>query len=165
MASLKEINEQLATLMDDVAERPEEYINPETGEIRSDLLDALQMARTEKLENIIRYIISARAEAQAIKDEITRLTLRMKRVNKNIEWLIDTYLPYELADDETFHCADGDIKRRKSKAVYIEDETKIPTEYITMTPKYNKAEMLKALKDGAEIAGVRLEEREKVVVK
>ena len=165
MDSLKKINEQLAALMDDVAERPEEYIDPKTGEIRSDLLDALQLARTEKLENSVRYIISKRAEVQAIKDEITRLTLRMKRENKNIEWMIDVYLPNELGEGETFRCADGDIKRRKSKAVLIEDESKVPQEYITMTPKYDKAGMLKALKDGVEIAGVRLEERERGVVK
>lgn len=165
MDSLKKINQQLALLMDDVAERPEEYINAETGEIRSDLLDALQMARTEKLENIIKYIVSARAEVQAIKEEITRLTGRMKRTNKTIEWLIDAYLPNELGADETFHCADGDIKRRKSSAVCIEDETKIPEKYTVMTKKYDKAEMLRVLRGGAEIAGVRLEERERVVVK
>lgn len=69
-----------------------------------------------------------------------------------------------MAEGETFHCADGDIKYRHSKGVKITDVDELPGEYVRMIREVNKADMLKALKAGAVIPGAELEERTKRVI-
>ena len=164
MATLKEINQDVAGALD----RLQDVIDEETGEI-TDLaylaeLEELQMAREEKLQNIIRWIISRRAELKAIKEEKARLDKRLKAGTREIDFLLSRYLPAQMGEGETYHCADGDIRYRHSRGVVITDADELPGEYVRMIREVNKAEMLKALKAGAVIPGAELEERTKLVV-
>ncbi len=161
--TLKEINASAAAVM----ERIQDAIDPATGEVPAELtaeLEALQTSREEKLQNGIRWVINTRAEKKAIKDEIARLRAMYARLDRGESWYVNNYLPSQMEDGETFHCVDGDIKYRHSKGAKITDVDALPDEYVRQVREVNKAEILKALKDGAEIPGAELEERVKRVI-
>lgn len=162
--TLKEINQDVAGALD----RLQDVIDEETGEVMDSAylaeLEELQMAREEKLRNIIRWVISRRAEMKAIKEEKERLDKRLKAGTREIDFLISHYLPSQLETGETYHCADGDIKYRHSRGVKITDADALPDEYVRTVREINKADMLKALKTGASIPGAELEERVKMVI-
>ncbi len=164
MASLKEINQE----MEAVLSRLSDGMDEETGEVTDaallEELEGLQMARDEKMANVIRWVIAKRAEIKAIKEEKERLDKMMKRAGRQVDWIVKEYLPSQLAEGETYHCADGDIKYRHSKAVKINDVDALPAEYVRMVREVNRADMLKALKEGKEIPGAELEERVKMVI-
>ena len=164
MESLKKINAEIANVLD----RLQDAVDMETGEITDpsllEELESLQMKRDEKIPNIIRWVISKRAELKAIKEEKERLDKRFKAGNREIDFIVSHYLPSQLKDGETFHCADGDIKYRHSKAVKIINADSLPMTYCRQVLEVNKAEILKALKAGTEIPGAELEERVKLVV-
>ncbi len=164
MATLKEINRDVDAILSQLGEAVDE----ETGEVCDagllETLEGLQMARDEKMANIIRWVIAKRAEIKAIKEEKERLDKMMKRAGRQVDWIVKSYLPSQLADGETYHCADGDIKYRHSKAVRITDVDALPAEYVRMIREVNRSEMLKALKEGRDVPGAALEERVKMVI-
>ena len=163
MATLKQINEQIV----DVLEQMFENVNEETGEVDSSRLDELKLAKKEKQENIVRWLLNKKADVTARKAEIERLEKLNKRDEKQVDWMLNFYLNNELGEDESFTCADGKITHRESKAVKILDEEKIPANYkvLKVENKVNKAAILKDLKEGKKIAGAEIEVRRKVVLK
>lgn len=163
MESLKVINERYADLM----EALEASVNPETGEPDEELLcciEDLEMKRDEKLQNFIRWLVTKRAKAKAVKEEIQRLQKLQKEAENSIRWATE-YLDREIGENERFECADGTISRRTSQAVKITDEEKLPIEYVILKKQVDKAQMLKDLKEGKHIDGAELETRRKVCVK
>ncbi len=164
MATLKEISQD----MEDVLSRLSEAVDEETGEVTdAGLLEAfenLNMAWNEKVENCIRWVISSRAEMKSIKEEKARLDKRLKHLGHEVDWMVSQYLPSTLKPGETYHCADGDIRYRHSKAVRITDVDALPSEYVRMIREVNRAEMLKALKEGRDVPGAELEERVRMIV-
>lgn len=65
-----------------------QLVDMETGEVSDEqALDALQMARDEKVENIGCYLKDTLAEAKAIKDEEDNLAARRKVVENRAERL------------------------------------------------------------------------------
>ena len=77
--TLYDINSQILDFMNNIE------IDEETGEILTDmsLLDQLQVAHDEKIENIACYIKSVEAECDAIKKEEVNLAKRRK-VKENL---------------------------------------------------------------------------------
>lgn len=67
MSNLYEIIQSLENL---------DFINMETGEVNTKMLDDLQLARDEKIKNIALFIKNLQAEAKAIKDEEKALKAR-----------------------------------------------------------------------------------------
>ena len=75
--SIYDINKAIVALVD-----------METGEVSDEqALDALQMARDEKIENIGCYLKDTLAEAKAIKEEEDNLAARRKAVENRAERL------------------------------------------------------------------------------
>lgn len=163
MATLKEINASI----EDALEQMFENVNEETGEVDSSRLDELKLAKKEKQENIVRWLLNKKADVTARKAEIERLEKLNKRDERQMDWLLNTYLNEQLGKTETFTCPDGTIAHRESKAVKVLDESKIPATYkvLKVENKVNKAAILKDLKEGKEIAGTELEIRRKVVLR
>lgn len=135
-------------------------------------LNALEMARNEKLENIALYIKNLDAETAAIVDEIGKLTERRRRKENKADYLRQ-YLQLAL-EGQRFETAKCAVNYRKSQAVELENEedfvewasTNGRDDLLTyQRPKVNKTEVKAALKAGAEIPGAALVERNNMQIR
>lgn len=132
-------------------------VDPETGEVIGDTteLDALQIQRDEKVENIACLIKNLKAEAEAIQNEERKLKARRQACENHAEWL-KRYLANSL-QGEKFKSARVSISWRKSQAVEVEDVWKLPEEFVRMAdPEPNKTAIKEALKAGIEVPGAEL---------
>lgn len=130
-------------------------VDPETGEVDAEQLEALMMERSEKLENIACWIKDIKAECDSIKAEEKALAERRQAKERKAESL-RRYLDEALAGQkfETSRCA---ISFRKSQKVEISDITKIPDDYLKYSlPTADKAAIKAAIKDGIDIEGAEL---------
>lgn len=138
--------------------------DPETGEITDwEALDALQMAREAKLENVACWIKNLRAEASAIKAEEDALSARRKALESKGKSL-EQYLANVL-DGEKFQTAKCSVTWRKTTAVEITDarsaadwceEHGLPDLVTYAAPRVSKTELGKLLRTKAEIPGAKL---------
>lgn len=149
----------------EINEAIDELIDKETGEVLDEsALAELALARDEKIHNIAAYIINLRAEAAAAKERAEVFTARRKAAENKAESL-QRYLERQL-DGQKWSDADFKISWRTSQATEIYDESSIPVDYqIAQAPKIDKAGLLRTLKMGREIPGVRLVERQSMSVK
>ncbi len=140
-------------------------MDPETGEIlNSDELDALTLARDEKVENIALFIKNLKAEAEAIKAEEKRLSERRKTCENRAEWL-KGYLQKNL-DGEKFKTAKVSISYRKTQSVNVTDIWKIPTEFLKIAdPTPDKVAIKEALKAGKAMEGAELVDNISMTIK
>jgi hypothetical protein len=161
MSTLYEINEQILRCVKD----GDMMVDTETGEvIDAAALDALQMARDEKLTNIGKWILDLKADAKAIREREISLAERRKAKENKAEQLMD-YMNMILAGKK-FECADFKASYRKSQAVEVTDAEKIPAPYlIIQEPKVDKAGIKKALKAGEEVPGAKLVERNNLSIR
>lgn len=167
MPSLYEINAQIEQIYETAVDMETGEIDPEAIEA----LEALQMERDAKIENVALWHKNVLAESKAIADEIKALQDRKKRLESKINWM-DNYLEYAL-QGQKFETAKVQISYRKSQAVEIadiarfiegyKDNPALVTEKIDYAP--NKTEIKKMLKDGQKIEGAVLVERQNMQIK
>lgn len=141
-------------------------VDEETGEVLNiDDLDALNLAKETKIENIGLWVKNLEAEKEAVKHEKDNFADREKRLGKKIESL-KGYLGYAL-QGQKFSTPKVAVSFRKSESVLVKDEYLVPDKYceFTMVRKPNKTNLKKALKDGEEIMGVELVEKQNVNIK
>lgn len=146
-----------------------DLVNPETGEITDfEALDALSMAREDKIENIAMWIKNLNAEAKAIREEEKNLADRRK-VSENKSESLRKYLD-RILNGEKFSTAKVAISYRKSTAVEIADEEAFAksadaTYLVQQPPKIDRTAIKDALKAGAVINGAELVERNNIQIK
>ena len=142
-----------------------ECVDQETGEIiDEEKLTELELARDEKIHNIAAYIVNLRAEAAAAKERADVFTARQRTAENKAESL-KKYLERQL-DGQKWSDVDFKITWRTSQATDVYDENSIPVDYkIPQAPKIDRAGLLRTLKMGKEIPGVRLVERQSMSVK
>lgn len=162
--TLYEINADIMTCVD-----------PETGEIIDPAkLDALQMEREKKIENVALWIKDLRAEADAIANEVKALTARKKAAENKVERL-KAWLG-EALEGENFksarvrvsyaHNTRLAVTDEQSVVNYIETHYEQPEELLRFQlPEIRKDAVKAALKGGEEIPGAYLETTESVVIK
>ena len=145
-------------------------IDLETGEvIDTEKLDALQIERDAKIENVACWIKDLRAENEAIKSEKQKLDGRRKVNENKIESLMG-WLNYALNGTKfkTGKCA---ISFRNTESVEVTEEglealMKEHDELLTYkAPEPNKTAIKQALKDGLTVAGVELVRNTNVIIK
>ena len=155
-----------------MAEAFEEAVNPETGEIRDEeawaRVEALQMAREQKLENGGLFYKNLVAEAAAIKAEEENLRKR-RQVAENKAESVKRWLTYAL-QGEKFKTPRLALSWRKSETVELKpdmDPATLPLAFqaIKVTVSPDKAKLKEALKAGAVIEGVELVEHQNLQVK
>lgn len=147
----------------------EELVDMETGEILS--LDALQMEREKKLENVACYIKNLTAEADAIKAEKDALAKREQAKRNKIDSL-KQYLANNL-HGEKLSTARAAISFRKSESVEIPNQDLFViwasgehNHLLTYKQPEPKMKAIKeALKAGVMIPGARLVERQNIQIK
>ena len=136
-----------------------------TGEV-IDLkqLDELAMERSQKIKNIALWYKNLVADAKALKAEETAFAIRRKTAENKAEQL-KSYLANVL-DGEKVKETEFAIGWRKSKAVTITDEKKLPEIFlIAQPPKVDKTAIGKALKDGEDVPGAELIENMNIQIK
>ena len=136
-----------------------------TGEV-IDLkqLDELAMERSQKIKNIALWYKNLVADARALKDEETAFAIRRNTAENKAEQL-KSYLANVL-DGEKVKETEFAIGWRKSKAVTITDEKKLPEIFlIAQPPKVDKTAIGKALKDGEDVPGAELIENMNIQIK
>ncbi len=154
MANLYEINEQILNCVD-----------AETGEIvDTDKLQELQLAFDEKVEGIACWIKNLLSDATAIKVEKDALAEREKACKNKAESL-KNYLSSALSGTK-FKSPKVSISYRKSESVEVEDIMKVPDNYLKYAdPTVDKTKVKAAIKDGINIPGVSLVEKQNIQVK
>ena len=141
-------------------------IDADTGEILNpNALDDLQMEREAKIEGVGLKIKNLTAELDAVKREKANFDSRVKSLEKEIEGY-KGFLTYAL-NGEKFSTPKIAMSFRKSESVIIKDEYLIPDDYCeyTVLRKPNKTNLKKALKDGKEIFGAELIEKQNISIK
>lgn len=159
---LFEIDEKLDLLLAAAIDR-------ETGEIAPELedeLDALTLARDEKVLSVVAYAKGCLAEAQAIEVEAEKLKARAKVHRNHYERLL-AYAERHTPPGTKLSDARSEIGWRKSKAVEVDDGAELPDRFrrekVTIEP--DKVALKAALERGETFSFARLVERIKMVVK
>jgi len=159
---LHEIDEKLDLLFAAAIDR-------ETGEIAPELeeeLDALTLARDEKVLSVVAYAKGCLAEAQAIEVEAEKLKARAKVHRNHYERLL-AYAERHTPPGTKLSDARSEIGWRKSKAVEVDDGAELPDRFrrekVTIEP--DKVALKAALERGETFSFARLVERIKMVVK
>ena len=141
-------------------------IDPETGElIDYAALTNLQMERTQKIKNVALWLKNLNASAAAYKAERDAFEERMKQAQKKAESL-KRYLANALGGEKfvTDECA---VSFRRSAAVTVFDEDKLPAEYVAekVTKSPDKAAIKAAIKAGIDVPGAALVDNLSVQIK
>lgn len=146
-------------------------IDENTGEVLNfDALDALQMERCAKIENICLYIKNLTALAADIKAEKNNLDERMKAAERKADSL-KRYLASSL-NGEKFETARCKVSYRKSAQVVVSDgfaewAKKNAPDLITetITTKPDKEAIKEAIKGGKQVVGAEIVENVNLQVK
>ena len=162
MRKLYEIEQDIANLIEVGAVRSVDGV---TGEIISkEDFDALQMEWSAKVEGIALGYKNEDAEAKAIKEEIDKLTERMKRHQKKAEGY-KNFLAMVL-DGKKFETAKALVKPTKSKVCEWDGSFEGLEKYaIPQEPKFDKAQARKDLLAGVEVPHCTLVEKNSVSIK
>lgn len=158
---LYEINAELDALL--------EMVDPETGELLCDLdaLEALTIAREEKLEGLALAVKNYESDAAAIKAEEKALADRRKALENKAD-RARQFLQSEL-NGETIKTARVVVSYRRSEAVEIRDPDFIlyadPKFLTQKIPDINKTAIKAAIKAGEIVPGAELVTRQNMSIK
>ena len=131
-------------------------IDPDTGEItNSEQLEALQMERQTKLENVALYIKNLKADAAIYKAEKQAFAERQaaaeKRAESLSEWL------RKALDGQKFKTEKTEVNFRKTQKVEILDIWDLNEDLLKYSdPTPDKAAIKRAIKSGEEVKGAKL---------
>lgn len=148
------------------------YIHPETGELMTfdAAIDALQMERATKIENIALMAENSAVEARALGEKIKALTER-KRVAEAKANRCKGYLMAALvrADGtaERFATENVAVSVRKNRESVVTDDDILPDSYkkAKTTIEPDKVLLYELLKSGEIIPGAHLEQSRSVIIK
>ena len=147
-----------------------ECIDMETGEIiDAEKLDALNMERDAKIENVVLWIKDLKAEAEAIKAEKLALAERQKIAENKVDSL-KKWVAYALGGQK-FSTAKCAVSFRNTESVEVTEEgiealMKEHNELLTYkAPEPNKKAIKDAIKDGLSVAGVQLVQNVSTIIK
>lgn len=140
-------------------------VDMETGEIiDAARLDALQMDRDTKIENIACWIKNLLSDAEALKSQKQDFADRQKAAENKAESL-KKYLSNYLAGQK-FSTDKVAISFRKTTSVNVTDMAKIPEKYLKYAePTADKTAIKNAIKAGEDIAGAEIVEGQSISIK
>ena len=160
---LYDINEQLERLL---MLESGDHVDTETGEVLTkEAVDELNMAKEEKIESCLLFVKNMNAEASAIKEEIDKLTARMKAAKNKAEWCKE-YVAGVLAG-EKFKTAKVSVSYRTSESVELQGELiDVPHRFLRVKPaELDKTAVKEALKAGEEVPGCVLVTKQNMQIK
>lgn len=162
MATLYEIDTQIL-----------DCIDTESGEIIDEAkLNALQIERDQKIENVALWVKNLESDAAAYKAEKEAFDAKEKAAKNKAESLRN-WLTYAL-DGQKLKTTKVNVTYRKSESVYIENEEAF-IEYAERidrddlltykAPTPNKTAIKAELKNGVELFGCALVEKQNIQIK
>lgn len=135
-------------------------VDDNSGEILfdADNLEELEGEYLDKLEACGIYCKNQQAEIDAMKAEeqalAKRRSVKENKVKRLKEYMLQSMEATETAKLDTPKVY---ISKRKSQRVIIDDESKVPRQFVKITETVNKTEIKKALKNGT-VDGAHIEE-------
>ena len=149
MANLYEIDKKILECITNC-------IDPDTGEItNSEQLEALQMERQTKLENVALYIKNLKADAAMYKAEKQAFAERQAAAEKRAESLSE-WLKKAL-DGQKFKTEKTEVNFRKTQKVEVIDIWELNEDYVKYSdPTPDKAAIKRAIKAGEDVKGAKL---------
>lgn len=168
--TLYDIDAQIAAL--DGAAEDDMLIDEETGELISvsQALDALRMEREAKLENVACWVKNLSAEADAIREEESRLMKRRKAAETkaaNLKaWLLAS-MTREDGTTDKLKTGRVAISVKRNPPSTVVDDALLPSSYkvAKITYQANKELIKRELLAGGEVPGAHLEYGRSVVIK
>lgn len=147
-------------------------VDEETGEIDetrlATYLEALQLDRKTKIENIAVLIKDLEAQSTAIKDEEKKLKARREARERKADRLKE-YIKASmiLQGDQRFETARVSIAFRKSKQVVVANPELLTDEFITIKTEQiaNKTAIKQAIESGVIVDGAYIEEKSNLQIK
>ena len=136
-------------------------VDAETGEVifSPDDLERLAEMREDKLEGCGLWIKNLDAQAKAIREEERALASRRQIIERKAERMRDYVLSDMLSDGTIVNTPRIAMKpAKKPGSVEVMDITRLPDAFKKMTVEPMKAEIKKAIKDGADVPGARIAE-------
>lgn len=168
--TLYDIDAQIAAL--DGAAEDDMLIDAETGELISvsQALDALRMARDEKIENVACWVKNLSAEADAIREEESRLMKRRKAAETKAANLKSWLLAAMTREDGTtdkLKTGRVVVSVKRNPPSTVVDDALLPSTYkvAKITYQANKELNKRELLAGGEVPGAHLEYGRSVVIK
>jgi hypothetical protein len=170
MSSLYEIEKGIIELLENGFNLA--CVDEETGEIdaekAAEYLEALQIERDEKVENIAIYIKSLDSDAAAIKAEEKNLAARRQAKERKAERMREYLKSSMLAfGDKKFETARVALSFRTSRQVIVADLEKLDKAFIKEKVEYaaDKTAIKKAIEGGALVDGAYIEEKQNLNIK
>lgn len=156
----------IQSAIDSVIDGYEEF-TPEVEES----LAILMKTKIDTIANGIEWLCKIRAnkttDIAGIKNEIARLQTQLKRAEKTIDWAESyVYSLLKASGEPKLTAGTFNVSTRKSTSVYVEptfDNAEYMREKITRDP--DKVALKEALKNGAEIPGAYLVEKENISIR
>jgi hypothetical protein len=126
-------------------------------------------------DDILKWYLEDRAnhkaDAKAIESEVERLAKRLdseKKRTERADMLIDRMFS-RIYDGKPVTIGTFTVSYRKSEAVKIDDETKLPTDFLRIPeppkPAPDKTKIKEVLKAGQEVPGASIEVRQNLSIK
>lgn len=156
-----DIQTELRELLDTVSE------TGELTEAQADLMDKLHGELEEKQKGIIYYIKEAKAFEAVIAEEEKKLKAK-KEVLKNKQGRLLDLLEMTMHMENKKELQFGDVSAKFAltpPALEVDDESQVPEEYFKVVKTLDKATLKDAVKEGLEIDGVRLTQKETLRIK
>ena len=140
-------------------------IDEETGEILNmDELDALQLEKDAKVENICLWIKNLKSDAEAYRSEKKAFEQKI-RAAENKAARLTAYVDYILAGDK-FKSSKVSVSYRKSEQIECADLLDVDVDYLRYKePELDKKKIKDAIKAGIEVKGCQLVERQNIQIK
>lgn len=154
MANLYEINSEILSCID-----------AETGEIIDvERLQALQMEREQKVENVALWYKNLLSDAAQYAEEEARFKAKKQRAQTQAERLKE-YLFSSLAG-EKYKSPRVSISYRTTPRVIVDDVLDLPPQFVKFAaPEPKKSDIMSAIKNGEEVRGAHIEQNQSIVIK
>lgn len=128
-----------------------------------DELEALQLAKDEKVDNVISFIKSRKAMAEALKSEKAAIARRQQQAEREVERMKE-YLAFCL-DGSKWESTAGKVSYRKSQQVIVDNFDLLEPEYLKWKPEVNKTAIKEDLKQGVVVDGAHIEDKVNTIIK
>ena len=154
MANLYDINSEILSCID-----------AETGEIIDvERLQALQMEREQKVENVALWYKNLLSDAAQYAEEESRFKAKKQRAQAQAERLKE-YLFGSLAG-EKYKSSRVSISYRTTPRVIVDDVLDLPPQFVKFAaPEPKKSDIMAAIKNGEEVRGAHVESNASIIIK
>lgn len=154
MSSLYDIDQRYLAALD-AATDPDSDLDPA---LFSDTLAGLEGEAEDKIHNVIRYARNLEAEADAIKQAIVGMKIRMDAKKRRAEHLREYAMDgMQTIGKKKLEWPDFVASVTPSpESVVVDDEAAVPDDYARYTRSLDKTVIKQAIKDGHQVPGCHL---------